>query len=91
MPFNAPAKPKKSRNGDRALIATLVYTFGRVGAVVKMNVEDYYPNVKRWFVRLHEKGGKHHEMRQWSCHWSVFACPSRNGSLSKPASSSIST
>ncbi len=47
---------------DRALIATLVYTFGRVGAVVKMNVKDYYPNGKRWFVRLHEKGGKHHEM-----------------------------
>jgi hypothetical protein len=22
-----------------------------------MRVEDYYPNGKRWWVRLHEKGG----------------------------------
>jgi hypothetical protein len=27
-----------------------------------MRVEDYYPNGKRWWVRLHEKGGKRHEM-----------------------------
>ena len=47
---------------DRALVATLVYTFGRVGAVVKMNVEDFFPNGKRWFVRLHEKEGKHHQV-----------------------------
>jgi len=32
------------------------------GAVVVMRVEDYYPNGKRWWVRLHEKGGKRHEM-----------------------------
>jgi integrase len=24
--------------------------------------EDYYPQGKRWWVRLHEKGGKQHEM-----------------------------
>jgi hypothetical protein len=30
-----------------------------------MNVEDYYPQGKRWWVRLHEKGGKQHEM---PCH-----------------------
>jgi site-specific recombinase XerD len=47
---------------DRALIATMTFTFGRVGAVIRMNVEDYYPNGKRWHVRLHEKGGKNHEM-----------------------------
>ncbi len=47
---------------DRALIATMVYTFGRVGAVIHMRVEDYYPQQKRWWVRLHEKGGKRHEM-----------------------------
>ena len=34
----------------------------RVGAVVSMRVEDYYPQSKRWWVRLHEKGGKRHEM-----------------------------
>ena len=27
-----------------------------------MRVEDYYANGKRWWVRLHEKGGKRHEM-----------------------------
>jgi len=47
---------------DRALIATMVYTFGRVGAVVQMRVKDYYSQGKRWWVRLHEKNGKRHEM-----------------------------
>jgi hypothetical protein len=27
-----------------------------------MRVEDYFANGKRWWVRLHEKGGKRHEM-----------------------------
>ena len=27
-----------------------------------MRVEDYYPQGKRWWVRLHEKGSKRHEM-----------------------------
>src|ERR1035441_4095378 len=27
-----------------------------------MDVEDYYPESRRWWVRLHEKGGKRHEM-----------------------------
>jgi integrase len=47
---------------DRALIATMIYTFGRVGAVIKMRVEDYYTQGRRGCVRLHEKGGKRHEM-----------------------------
>ena len=47
---------------DRALIALLIYTFARVSAALHMNVRDYYPQGKRWWVRLHEKGGKHHEM-----------------------------
>jgi site-specific recombinase XerD len=47
---------------DRALIALLVYTFARISAALHMNVEDYYPQGKRWWVRLHEKGGKQHEM-----------------------------
>ena len=47
---------------DRALIALLVYTFARVSAALHMNVKDYYPQGKRWWVRLHEKGGKPHEM-----------------------------
>ena len=47
---------------DRALIGAMVYTFGRVGAIIQMQVRDYYPKGKRWWVRLHEKGGKEHEM-----------------------------
>ena len=50
---------------DRALIATMVYSFARVGAVLAMKVEDYYPQGKRWWLRLHEKGGKRHEV---PCH-----------------------
>jgi site-specific recombinase XerD len=47
---------------DRAIIATMIYTFGRVSAVIKMRVEDYYTQGRRGWVRLHEKGGKRHEM-----------------------------
>jgi integrase len=47
---------------DRALIGVMVYSFARISAVVAMEVEDYFPNGKRWWVRLHEKGGKRHEM-----------------------------
>ena len=47
---------------DRAIIAAMVYTFARVGAMVAMTVEDYYAQGKRSWLRLHEKGGKQHEM-----------------------------
>jgi site-specific recombinase XerD len=47
---------------DRALIGLMVYSFARVGAVVGLKVEDYYANGKRWWVRLHEKGGKEHDL-----------------------------
>jgi site-specific recombinase XerC len=47
---------------DRALISVMTFAFARIGAVVSMRVEDYYPEGKRWWVRLHEKGGKRHEM-----------------------------
>jgi integrase/recombinase XerD len=47
---------------DRALIGVMVYTFARVSAVTRMRVEDYYQSGKRWWLRLHEKGGKRHEV-----------------------------
>jgi integrase len=40
----------------------MVYSFARVGAVVGMRVSDYYQNGKRYWLRLHEKGGKFHEV-----------------------------
>jgi site-specific recombinase XerD len=47
---------------DRALIAVMCFSFARIGAVVLMKGEDYYQNGKRWWLRLHEKGGKFHEL-----------------------------
>ncbi len=47
---------------DQALIGVMVYSFARVGAVVSMRVEDYYQQGKRWWLRLHEKGGKRHDV-----------------------------
>jgi integrase len=47
---------------DRALIGLIAYSFARVLAAIGMRVEDYYNEGKRWWVRLHEKGGKPHEM-----------------------------
>lgn len=50
---------------DRALIGAMVYTFARVNAVLKMKVRDYFVQGRRGWVRLHEKGGKEHEV---PCH-----------------------
>src|SRR5689334_24616430 len=47
---------------DRALIGVLIYSFARISAALSMRVEDYFPQGKRWWLRLHEKGGKQHEM-----------------------------
>lgn len=47
---------------DRALISLMVFSFGRISAVLGMNVEDFYKNQGRYWVRLHEKGGKFHEV-----------------------------
>ena len=53
---------------DRALIATLTYSFARITAALKMKVEDLRPRGAGWSIRLHEKGGKHHTM---PCHHSL--------------------
>lgn len=47
---------------DRALIGLMVYTFARVSAAVGMQVKDVFPRQDALWVRLHEKGGKRHEM-----------------------------
>ena len=47
---------------DRALIGLMCYSFARVSAVINMNVDDYYQQGKRSWIRLHEKGGKFHEV-----------------------------
>ena len=55
---------------DRALIATLTYSFARINAALKMKVEDLRPRNAAWSIRLHEKGGKHHTM---PCHHALEA------------------
>jgi site-specific recombinase XerD len=53
---------------DRALIGLMVFSFTRIGAALGMKVEDVYVQQRRLWVRLHEKGGKVHEM---PCHHSL--------------------
>ena len=55
---------------DRALIGLMVYAFARVGAALGMRVDDVFVQRRRLWVRLHEKGGKRHEM---PCHHSLDA------------------
>lgn len=47
---------------DRAIIGVMVYSFARVGAVVRMKIGDYYDDGRRSWFRFHEKGGKRHEV-----------------------------
>lgn len=47
---------------DRALIGLMVYSFARVSAALNMRVEDYYTQGRRGWFRLHEKGGKLHQV-----------------------------
>ncbi len=55
---------------DRALIGLMTYSFSRVSAAVNMEVRDVYVQNRRLWVRLHEKGGKLHEM---PCHHTLEA------------------
>jgi integrase/recombinase XerD len=55
---------------DRAIVAVMAFTFARVSAVVSLKVEDYYPQKKRWWLRLREKNGKVNEM---PCHHKLEA------------------
>jgi integrase len=43
----------------------MVYSFARINAVLEMKVRDYFIQGRRGWVRLHEKGGKEHEV---PCH-----------------------
>jgi integrase len=47
---------------DRALIGVMVYSFARVSAALDMTVADYYVEGRKAWFRLHEKGGKRHEV-----------------------------
>ncbi len=47
---------------DRAFIGLMVFTFSRIGAALKMRVSDVRIRDGRYWIRLHEKGGRFHEM-----------------------------
>ena len=47
---------------DRALIGSMLFSFARITAAISMCIEDYYSVGDRRWIRLHEKGGKRHEM-----------------------------
>lgn len=47
---------------DRALIGVMVYSFARVSATLGMNIGDVFTMGRRIWFRLHEKGGKYHEV-----------------------------
>ena len=47
---------------DRALIGTMVFSFARIGATLRANAGDVWLNDRRYWIRLHEKGGRYHEM-----------------------------
>jgi integrase/recombinase XerD len=55
-------RPPHTGLRDRALLGVLAYTFARIGAVVNLKVEDYYPSGKRFWLRFKEKGGKEKEL-----------------------------
>jgi integrase len=59
-----------SRLRERALVAVMVFTFARVSAAAALRVEDYFEHGKRAWLRLHEKGGKRHEV---PCHHNLAA------------------
>lgn len=47
---------------DRALIGFMISIFARVAATTSMKVKDFFVQGRRGWVRLHENGGKEHEM-----------------------------
>ena len=47
---------------DRALLSVMLYSFARVSAVLGMRRQDYFGQGSRGWLRLHEKGGKGHDV-----------------------------
>ena len=47
---------------DRALLSAMLYSFARVSAVLGMRRQDYFGQASRGWLRLHEKGGKRHDV-----------------------------
>ena len=48
--------------GPGALLSVMLYSFARVSAVLGMRRQDYFQQGARGWLRLHEKGGKRHDV-----------------------------
>lgn len=64
---------------DRAVIATMAYTFARISAVTSLSVEHVFHQKQHLWLRLTEKGGKvkdvpcHHILREYLAEWIAAA------------------
>lgn len=64
---------------DRAMIATMAYSFARISAVTALRVGDVFHQKQRLWLRLTEKGGKikdvpcHHNLQEYLSDWMVAA------------------
>ncbi len=47
---------------DRAFFSVMLYSFARVSAVLGMRRQDYFGQGSRGWLRLHEKGGRRHDV-----------------------------
>lgn len=47
---------------DRAILAAMIYTGARVGAVAKLTLQGFYRSGDQWCFRFDEKGGKSREI-----------------------------
>jgi site-specific recombinase XerD len=60
---------------DRAMIATMAYTFARIGAVIGLEAQHLFRQQRRLWLRLSEKGGQcrdvpcHHQLEEYLAEW----------------------
>ncbi len=47
---------------DRAILATMMYTAARVGAVARLRRRKFYTDGRQWYVRFEEKGGRQRDI-----------------------------
>lgn len=68
---------------DRALIGTMIYTFARVGAVLQMNVGDYFSQGRRGWVRCTRRAARN--MKRPACRsWKRISMNTSRRRASRP-------
>ena len=61
-PDNPPSQSGRPPRPGRRGASLFSFNFARITAALSMKVEDYYTEGRRAWFRLHEKGGKRHEV-----------------------------